>query len=174
MSDEQPAAERLTPTGKKSQLMQELPPMLQPERLSREQPRLTRHNQKYTGHQVAVALRLARDIGVDAAAKACGVSRWAIYRAGARPARNLDPRYEVRIKIPPMAKMQKAVRLALYWGENIEAARSRYYVHKSAGTYRECVLRAAVQCSINPIVTWEQFMAGKIEGCPFDPKIHKR
>ena len=132
-----------------------------PPGLSPEAPTVKRRTQ-YNAHQIKEALQLAKKVGVAAAAKACGVSTWIIYRAGANPSR-LKERVKNAPKgpTPKMETLQSAARIALYWNSNIRGLKVR------SSFKRDCFNRAAARYKINPAVLWREYTTNQIEGVPY-------
>lgn len=136
-------------------------PLKHPPGLSPEKPHTKRKLRRYTEYQIKEALMLARKVGVEAAAKACGVSIWTIYKAGGRPQTTTARRPKERRELPPMDLMVAAAKTALYWNSNIPSAKQR------AGIKRDCFDRAALKYRINPMVLWEQYTTNGIDGVPY-------
>lgn len=136
-------------------------PIKHPPGLSPEIPQLKRGPRSYNIHQINEALKLAKSVGVAAAAKACGVSIWAIYKAGARPRQAVRKKCLPDRPVPRMDLMVAAAKLALYWNSNIPGFKERQRMK------RECFDRAAIKYKINPMILWEQYTTNGIEGVPY-------
>lgn len=139
--------------------------------LSPVRPEMKRPHVKYTKHQIAEAVKLAAQVGVEAASIASGVKVATIYKAAQEPGRGQKPKSkqiiddvfkEGYVKSPRMTTLITAARLALYWHANMKG-------HGEAAKKRECFFRAAERFHLNKNVFWNLYRKNEIDGIIYEP-----